>query len=87
MGKFVAGRWTYVKDGRQPWKMYETKTNRFVRIIPFKDVKKRFSRIYDQKLVKKVMRRQGLKGKSGRKVAKGIVRAYRLGIIGSDALY
>lgn len=50
-------------------------------------MKPRFRKAYDSALIKKVMRRQGMKGKDGRKVATGLVRAYRLGIVNADALY
>lgn len=88
MGSFVSGRYRYEGGGRgSRWKMYDQHDDRHIKTLTFREAKARFRKAYDNKLVLKVMRRQGLRGKDGRKVAKGLVRAYRLGKINADALY
>lgn len=88
MGTFDSGRWRYEGGGKGArWKMIDKHSGRVVKIIPFREAKSRFRRAYDNKLTLKVMRRQGLVGKDGRKVAKGLVKAYRLGKVDADALY
>lgn len=88
MGTFDVGRWRYEGGGKgSRWKLIDKHTGKQIRTITFKEAKKRFSKEYDRKLVNKVMRRQNLKGANGRKVAKGLVKAYRLGKIDADALY
>ena len=88
MGYFDDGRWRYEGGGKgSRWKMIDKSDGRVVKTLTFKQSKERFRKAYDRKLVNKVMRRQGMKGKDGRKVAKGLVKAYRLGKINADALY
>jgi hypothetical protein len=88
MGSFRDGRWKYIGGGKgSRWKMIDTHDNHVVRTLTFKEMRVRFKAAYERKLINKVMRRQGMKGKNGRKVAKGLVKAYRLGIIDADALY
>jgi hypothetical protein len=88
MGIFDSGRYRYIGGGKgKPWQMFDKHSGKLVKTISFKEAKARFYKAYDNKLITKIMRRQGMKGKDGRKVAKGLVRAYRLGIIGADALY
>jgi hypothetical protein len=88
MGIFDSGRYRYIGgDKGKRWKVFDKHTGKQVNEISFTEAKKRFYKAYDNKLITKIMRRQGMKGKDGRKVAKGLVRAYRLGIIGADALY
>lgn len=88
MGYFESGRYRYIGGGKgSKWKMIDKNTGKKVRTLTFRQAKARFRKAYDNKLINKVMRRQGMKGKDGRKVAKGLVRAYRLGIIDADALY
>jgi hypothetical protein len=88
MGTFDAGRWRYEGGGKgSRWKLIDKSTGRQVKTLTFREAKRRFAKEYDRKLVNKVMRRQGLKGKDGRKVARGLVRAYRLGKVNADALY
>jgi len=88
MGTFDTGRYKYEGGGKgRKWKMIDKSTGRTIKTIPFREAKRRFSKAYDNKLVLKVMRRQELKGAGGRKVAVGLVKAYRLGKINADALY
>lgn len=88
MGAFEYGRYRYVGGGKgRTWTMFDKNTGRKIKVISFKEAKARFAKAYDNKLIRKIMRRQGMKGKDGRKVAKGLIKAWRLGIIGSDALY
>ncbi len=88
MGTFDTGRYKYEGGGKgRRWKMVDKSTGKMVKWLPFREAKKRFTKAYDNKLVLKVMRRQGMKGADGRKVAKGLVKAYRLGKINADALY
>lgn len=88
MGYFDTGRYKYVGGGKgSRWKMIDKSDGRVIKTVTFKQAKARFRKAYDNKLILKVMRRQGMKGKDGRKVAKGLVKAYRLGIVNADALY
>lgn len=88
MGYFESGRWRYEGGGKgSRWKMIDKSTGKVIKTLTFKQSKARFRKAYENKLINKVMRRQGMKGKDGRKVAKGLVKAYRLGIINADALY
>ncbi len=88
MGSFESGRWRYEGGGKgSKWKMIDKSSGKLIKTITFKQARSRFRKAYDNKLILKVMRRQGMKGKDGRKVAKGLVKAYRLGKINADALY
>jgi len=88
MGVFEYGKFRYVGGGKgRKWIMYDKHTGKQIRTLTFKEAKARFAKAYDNKLITKIMRRQGMKGAGGRKVAKGLIKAWRLGIIGSDALY
>lgn len=88
MGYFDGGRYRYEGGGKgSRWKMIDKSNNRVIKTMAFKEAKVRFAKAYDNKLILKVMRRQDMHGKDGRKVAKGLVKAYRLGKVNADALY
>jgi hypothetical protein len=87
MTGFGDARYKYMRVDKWNWSKTSKKTGKVIKLMKFFEVKKVFSKEYDRKLVNRVMKRQGMKGKDGRKVAKGLVKAYRLGKIGAEALY